>query len=343
MDPRSTRRRWLSGLGLSLVLASLAAPVLSQSAAPASVLPSGSGSTVPCPEAGTKVGYSPITMEFEWFTFVANGLRDEAARCGVEVLIHDPTGDAQDQVSGVESMLAGGIAAAAIAAVDGNAISPVVQQAHEQGIAVVQHVSSVPGADANVGVPETEFGRQIGLAGGQWLTRAKPDQAPYQVAILNADSLGSGLLDRKAGLLAGLEEAVPAGSYEVVSDVEAYSEEDALNAGTTILQADPELDLFLTVNDVGALGALAAIEAAGLDPATEPAAVGSLTRRGLEAVIAGRMPGGTAVPGAPHGVALAHTMFALIAGQTPAFDQLVDPSQVLTVEEAQRWLEEGGL
>jgi ribose transport system substrate-binding protein len=331
-----------SGLALARrSVAALAVVVLSASAAVAQS-PSASTGSVPCPPEGTKVGYSPITMQFEWFTFVANGLKDEAAKCGVEVLVYDPNGDAQDQVSGVESMLTSGISAIAISAVDGNAIKVAVDEAHAQGIPVVQHVSSVPGADANVGVPESEFGRQIGLAGGKWLVGAKPE-GPYEVAILNADSLGEGLLDRKAGLLAGLEESVPAGSYEVVADTEAYAEDTALDAATIILEANPDLDLFLTVNDVGALGALAAIEAAGLDPATQVGAVGSLTRRGLEAVVAGKMPGGTAVPGAPHGEALARTMFALIAGQQPEFDQFVNPSLVLTKEEAQEWLESGGL
>lgn len=296
-----------------------------------------------CPPPGTTIGYSPITLEFEWFTFVVEGLRSEAALCGVEVMVHDPKGDAQDQVTGIETMLTGGAAAVAIAAVDANAITVAVDQAHAQGVPVVQHVSSVPGADANVGVPESEFGRQIGLAGGRWLVSAKSDQASYKVAILNADSLGTGLLERKAGLLAGLEESVPAGSYEVVADVEAWAEDVALDTATTILQANADLDLFLTVNDVGALGALAAIEAAGLDPTSQTAAVGSLTRRGLEAVVAGKMPGGTAVPGAPHGQALARTMFALIAGEEPEYDQFVNPSLVLTSEEAQAWLEQGGL
>lgn len=334
--PGTWRRAALAAL---VATATIATGALAQS----SPSPDASGATVPCPAAGTKVGYSPITLEFEWFNYVAEGLKDAAAACGVEVLVYDPKGDAQDQVSGIESLLSSGIAAVSIAAVDGNAIGAAVDAAHEASVPVVQHVSSVPGADANVGVPESEFGRQIGTAGGQWLVRAKPGQASYKIAILNADSLGGGLLDRKAGLLAGLEESVPVGSYEVVADIEAYAEDDALNAATTILQANSDLDLFLTVNDVGALGALAAIEAAGLDPATQTAAVGSLTQRGLEAVVAGKMPGGTAVPGAPHGRALAATMFALLAGQSPAFDQLVEPTLILSPEEAQAWLDQGGL
>ena len=297
----------------------------------------------PCPPAGTTIGYSPLSMEFEWFTFVADGLIEAAAECDVEVFVFDPKMSAEDQVNGVENLLSSGIAAVAISAVDENAITVVVDAAHAQDVLVVQHVSSVPGADANVGVPEMEFGRQIGLAGGQWLATAKPNAGPYKVAVLNADSLGTGLLDRKAGLLAGLEESIPADAYEIVADIEAFAEDTALDAASTILQANPDLDLFLTVNDVGALGALAAIEIEGLDPTSDVSAVGSLTRRGLEAVVAGTMPGGTAVPGAPHGAAIAETIFALLAGQEPEFDNFVNPSLVLTPEEAAEWLENGGL
>jgi ribose transport system substrate-binding protein len=316
----------------------------SPSAAPASE-PAASepGGAVTCPASGTKIGYSPLTMEFEWFTFVVDGIEEEAAKCGVEVVVFDPKSDAQAQASGVESMLASGVKAVAISAVDGNAIKTVVDDAHSQGVPVVQHVSEVPGADANVGVAEVEFGRQIGFAGGKWLAETKPDKAMYKIAILNADSLGAGLLDRRAGLLQGLEESIPAGKYEVVSDVEAWAEDTALNAGSTILQGHPDLDLFLTVNDVGALGALAAIEAAGLTPGVDVMAAGSLTKRGLEAMVAGKMPGGPTLPGATHGVALAKTMFALLAGEEIDFDQATDPIPVFTKEDAQFWLDAGGI
>ena len=297
-----------------------------------------------CPAAGTTIAYTPITGELDWFSAIEGELQARADACGVELLKFDPAGDAAKQADGIETFITSGAKAIGISAVDSDAIKSAVADAKAKGIYIVQHVSAVPDFDANVGVPEADFGRMIGEVGGEWIVATKPDETEYQVAILNADSLGEGLLTRKQGLIYGLESALGGKPYKIVSDVEAYAEDKALDATASILSANPEVDLILTVNDAGALGALAAIESAGLTPNVDVATVGSLTQRGLEAVIAGKMPGGITVPGPPHGDALADVMFGLLTGTLKAgADVQVPPTQVRTAEEAQAAIDAGGL
>lgn len=323
------------------VVASSAAPSTMASEAATEASSEAVAGGIACPEAGTKVAYVPYTASDEWFSTITTRIQERADECGVEFMTFDPAGDAAAQADGLDNLFTSGVQAVTISAIDATAISQAVERAKGDGIFIVQHVASpIAGADGNVGVPEPEFGQMIGTIGGDWLLETKPDNESYKVAILNADSLGAGLLDRKQGLIDGLEAALGGKPYEIVADVEAFAEDTALDATSTILTANPDTDLVLAVNDVGALGAVAAIESAGLKPGQDVAAVGSLTKRGLEAVVAGTMVGGITVPGAPHGDAIADLMFGLITGQTqPVKDLLVPPTLITSAEEAQAALD----
>ena len=297
---------------------------------------------IPCPPEGTLIAYSPLTLEFVWFADIITAMEEEAAKCGVDVITDDPENDAQNQVTNIENMLERGVSALAVITVDEVTMAPVAERARDDGIIVVRHVGSLEGYDANVGVPETVFGELIGEVGGEWLLEAKPDGAPYQVALLNADSLGPNLLDRKQGLKDGFDRVMAGAEYEIVADVEAWAEDTALDAVAAILAANPDLDVILTSNDVGALGGLAAIEAAGLTPNVDIAIVGSLLERGLQAVADGRMPGGITVPGSTHGVGLIEALFRLLAGEEGGFNMDIPPIKLGNdPTEAQRRLDAG--
>jgi ABC-type sugar transport system substrate-binding protein len=276
-------------------------------------------------------------MSFQWYSYVIKGIRAEANRCGVTLLVADPGGDAAKQSTQLENMLTAGAKAITIAANDPKAITAFVTKAKAAGVKIVQHDSTVPGSQANVGVTEKELGTGIGTIGGQWLLKAKPDKSSYKVAILNADSLGPVLLVRKAGLKAGLRAALKGKSFTIVADQEAYAEDTGLNTVSTILQKTPDLDLILCVNDVGALGSISAIKAAGLKPNKDVAAVGTASERVLEAIVAGTSPGGILIPGIPSGEKIAAAMFSLLAGGKPGFHLSEPLVPVTTVAQAKLW------
>ena len=221
---------------------------------------------------GKKLGYSPLTMEFDYFQFIEKGMKEITDQCSGEVLTADPKVDATKQVSDVENMVAGGVGAVAIYSVDPKAILTAVDTAHKAGAKVVAAVSAFDDADAYVGISDYDFGFLQGKQAGPLLLERKPGKEKYKVAVLNADSLGPNLLDRKKGLIEGLKTTVQ--NFEVVADVEAWAEDKGLDAVETILQAHPDLDLILTVNDPGSLGAASAVQAAGKDLKTETIVMG---------------------------------------------------------------------
>jgi ABC-type sugar transport system substrate-binding protein len=291
---------------------------------------------IPCGDV-QKLGYSPLTMEFDYFRFTAQGIREVTDGCGIELVIDDPGFDAGNQVSGIENLIAAGVGGVGIVSVDPVAVRTAVEAAREAGIPVVSQVSTFEGADVYVGLPEHEFGRLQGQLNGQALLEFKPDTETYKVAILNADSLGEGLLDRKQGLIDGLSESVT--NYEIVSDVEAWAEDTALTAVETILQANPDLDLIMTVNDPGSLGARSAVQASGI-PLNTGVIVGGLgiDKRVLEGVLAGDFPGTVSPEPVATGRTMAELMLRVLAGETVEQQVDVPPAQI-TTENAQAYID----
>ncbi len=300
---------------------------------------SGGASASACPGVTIKkIGYSPLTAKFDYFQFTIQGMKDAAAKCGAEVVVDDPDNDSGKQVTGIENLLTSGVDAVGIVSIDPNAIETAVNQAKEADAFVISQVSTFKGADVYVGLPESEFGRLQGSGASAALLKAKPDKPQYKVAILNADSLGSGLLDRKAGLISGLEENIT--DYEIVSDVEAFTEEDALAAVETILQAHPDLDLILTVNDPGSLGARSAVQASGLKLNTDVMVGGlGIDKRVLQGVLDGDFPQSVSPEPVATGAAIVQAAFDLSAGKS--VDKNVEvPPVLITKENAQQYLDE---
>ena len=157
----------------------------------------------------TKIGYSPLLMGFDYFQFIAQGMKEIADQCKVKLVIDDPNADAAKQVSGIENMVSSGIGSVAIYDVDPQAILTAVDTAHKANVTVIAAVSAFKGADVYVGISDYDFGRLGAELVGQALAQRKPGKANYKVAILNADSLGSNLLDRKKGLQDGLKKYIP--------------------------------------------------------------------------------------------------------------------------------------
>lgn len=284
-----------------------------------------------------KLGYSPLLMGFDYFQFTAQGMREITDACGIELVIDDPNNDAAAQVSGIENLITAGVQGVGIVSIDPIAITTAVEAAHAANIPVVSQVSTFEGADAYVGLPEHEFGRLQGQANGQALLALKPGVETYKVAVLNADSLGSGLLDRKQGLIDGLQESVT--NYEIVSDVEAWAEDTALSAVETILQAHPDLDLIMTVNDPGSLGARSAVQSSGKALNTDVIVGGlGIDRRVLEGVLTGDFPASVSPEPVNTGRMIAQALITLASGGTVE-TQIDVPPVLITQENAQAYID----
>ena len=184
----------------------------------------------------------------ESFELVSNGIRNET--------------DLAQQVALVEQMIARGVAAIVIAPADSKALVPVLKRAQEAGIVVVnidnrldREVLAGSGAAIPfVGPDNREGARLVGEELAKQLKRGD------QVAILEGVPTAFNAQQRRAGF----EEAMQTAGAAVVAVQSASWEMEKANSVTaSILTAHPDLAAILACNDSMALGAAAAVKAAG--------------------------------------------------------------------------------
>lgn len=184
----------------------------------------------------------------ESYSLITNGIKNET--------------DLAQQVALVEQMVARGVDAIVIAPADSKALVPALKKAQDAGITVINidnklddAVLSQAGATVPfVGPDNREGAKAVGDAlAGQLSAGAK-------VAILEGVPTAFNAQQRRAGF----EDAMKAAGAEIVSVQSAQWEmEKANTVSAGILTSHPELAAILASNDNMALGAAAAVKAAG--------------------------------------------------------------------------------
>ncbi|GAA2446498.1 sugar ABC transporter substrate-binding protein [Agromyces soli] len=286
----------------------------------------------------TKVGYSPYSNTGGYFPFVERGLKEAFEPCGIAVTTSDPDADSGKQVSGIENLVAAGAKAVVITPTDPKAVSPVAKRLTEQGVLVVGLATSIPEADITFNLDDRAFGMIEGTSAGTWLEENRPEEKP-KVAILHQDSGGEPLLDRHQGAIDGIDEVLGQGNWELVSEVEAF-QEDTGNAQTSvILQAHPDLDLIIGLNDSSALGAVSAIKSSGRTPGKDVGVVtGGEDKRILEYVLSGEVASTVGLFPVKQGNIIAETILKKSRGESVEREQIV-PAELVTSENAQSILD----
>jgi ribose transport system substrate-binding protein len=182
------------------------------------------------------------------YTLIANGIKDEL--------------DVGKQVELVEQMIAQKVDAIVIAPADSKALIPICRKAQQAGIIVInidnQFDASVL-AQAGVSFPFVGPDNRKGAkAVGDFL--AKQLQPGDPVAIIEGAPNAFNAIQRKLGF----EDAMKAAGARIVSSQSGFWETDKANrVAAAVLTENPGLKAFLCANDSMALGAVAALRAAG--------------------------------------------------------------------------------
>lgn len=182
------------------------------------------------------------------YDLIVNGIKDER--------------DLNQQVSLVEQMIARQVDAIVIAPADSKALVPVLRRAMNEGIVVVNIDNKLDEAvqqDAGVDIPfvgpdNREGARMVGNHLAQHL------DAGAKVAILEGVQTSFNAQQRKQGFVDAMAEA----GAEVVDSQAAQWEMDIANrVSSAMISEHEDLAAILASNDSMALGALAAVKAAG--------------------------------------------------------------------------------
>jgi ribose transport system substrate-binding protein len=197
------------------------------------------------------------TSNAEFFLAITNAIQMAAEDRDLEFITAIADDDSAKNIEQIGTFLQRGIAALCIQPLDANAQAPLMQQAIDQGIAVLSLVT--PPSTSQVVADQYKVGNTQGLAAAKWITENLDGKA--KVHYFNIDSIEV-LIARHQGVLDGLMTAGE--GVEIVSDIEAgaITNEAGFNTMNTVLQAHPDVNVILG-GDTLVLGALAAVEAAG--------------------------------------------------------------------------------
>jgi ribose transport system substrate-binding protein len=219
-------------------------------------------------EQGTKPRIALVmkSLANEFFSTMAKGAEQhQAANPGQYELVSSGIKDERDlgrQVALVEEMVASGVDAIVIAPADSKALVPVLRRAVDAGVVVVNIDNRLDAevlAQEKVQIP---FVGPDNRAGARRVAEhlASRLSAGDAVAILEGIRTSFNGQQRKLGF----DEAIAAAGLKLVDSQSAEWEMSQANTiASSMLTAHPEIKAILACNDSMALGAVAAVKAAG--------------------------------------------------------------------------------
>ncbi|WP_335949726.1 ABC transporter substrate-binding protein [Salipiger bermudensis] len=208
-------------------------------------------------EDGLKIGMTFQEMNNPYFVSMQEALMDAAEDLGAEVVVTDAGHDVAKQISDVEDMLTQGIDILLLNPTDSAGIESAVHMAKAQDVIVVA-------VDANANGPVDTFvgskNRDAGYQSCKYLAEAIGGEG--EVAILDGIPVVP-ILERVEGCKAALDE------FDGVTLVDTQNGRQdrsvALGVVENMIQSHQDLKGIFSVNDGGAMGALAAIQGSGRD------------------------------------------------------------------------------
>lgn len=208
-------------------------------------------------QEGLKIGMTFQELNNPYFVSMQEALNEAAASLGATVIVTDAGHDVAKQISDVEDMLQQGIDILLLNPTDSAGVEAAVQAAKAQGVIVVAVDASANGpVDTFVGSKN----RDAGYLSCKYLGEKLGGNG--EVAILDGIPVVP-ILQRVEGCKAALEEFE--GITLVTTQNGRQDRSVALGVVENMIQSHPNLAGIFSVNDGGAMGALAAIQGSGRD------------------------------------------------------------------------------
>ena len=209
--------------------------------------------------AGKKrIGVTLLTAQHAFFQDLRSGLEAAAAERGWQLLVTTGEFDAARQANQIDEFIVQRVDAIVVSPCDSRSVGASIAQANAAGIPVftadIASSSPLGRVVTHVASDNKEGGRKAADLMVQALGGAG------KVAILSHPEVTS-VTDRVAGFK---ERLAQASGIQIVAELSAEGKRDrAVQVMEDLLQSHPDLSGVFGINDDSALGALAAIEAAG--------------------------------------------------------------------------------
>jgi ribose transport system substrate-binding protein len=238
---------------------------------------------------GKTIGVSIQNREAQFYQDMESGMRNEAAKYGYALIVVDASRDNAKQQSQVEDFISKHVDAIVLTPYDSQAIGSAIAEANNAGIPVFTADIANTSREGRVVAHIASDNVQGGFAAGSLICQAVGKSG--SIAIVDEPEVTS-VQDRVKGFKEALAQLCP--GVTIVADVDSGGTRDKASSDTgDILQAHRDLKGVFGINDDSALGALAAVKAAGL--AGKVAIVGYDATPEARAAIAGGQMYGDAI------------------------------------------------
>ncbi|MFA7018261.1 MAG: sugar ABC transporter substrate-binding protein [Sphaerochaetaceae bacterium] len=212
------------------------------------------------------LGYAALDDSQEHLIPVRENIKKVAAELGVDVIAVDNAGDGQRAINNVDNLLLQGIDCLIEFNLD-SAVNPVIKEKCDAaGVPIIAIDIPVPGAPC-FGANNVESGLIVGRSLGQ-LAKDNWGGKVDLILLLSTPAGGEIISIRMGGIVKGIIEKNPSAKNVKVITVD-YKDDPILAQQLTadVLTSNPDKKNILigSINDIGAQGAFAAIQAARRD------------------------------------------------------------------------------
>ena len=212
------------------------------------------------------LGFSQVGAESGWRTANTKSIQDSAAEAGIDLKFADAQQQQANQIKAIRGYIAQKVDVIAFSPVVESGWDPVLKEAKDAGIPVILTDRAVDSQDTSL--YKTFIGSDFvkeGQASGAWLVKEYATQpGPVNVVELQGTTGSAPANDRKQGFG---EVVTKDPKFKIIaSQTGDFTRAKGKEVMDAFLKAHKDIDVLFAHNDDMGLGAIEAIEGAGLKP-----------------------------------------------------------------------------
>jgi ribose transport system substrate-binding protein len=208
------------------------------------------------------IGMTVPGLQFPFFVTMMDEAEAYADELGIELITHDSQNQSSVQMAAVENFIAQKVDGILISPMTTDSLVPAIEAAVAAGIpvATVDRKANTDKVIVHVGADNVEGGR----AAARYIIEQLGNKGT--VIQLEGTPGASAALDRKAGF----DEVIKASNVKVLVSQEAdFNRAKAQSVMENLMQVYPKFDAVFGANDEMIIGAIEAMNSAGVDPASK--------------------------------------------------------------------------
>lgn len=204
------------------------------------------------------IGVSFQGLSDEYIVRLSDAFKERAEEVGVEVQVADGQMNAEKQIGQVENFIAQEVDVIVLNPISAEGCAPAVSAAKEAGIPIITLISTTSNQDE----ADTYVGSDAVESGEIQAKMVVEDLESKGNIVVMFGQMGH---DAQIGRYEGLKKTIEGTEIEIIAEQTAnWSREEGMSLMENWLSSGKEIDAVVAQNDAMALGALMAIEEAGL-------------------------------------------------------------------------------